>query len=45
VLARRKPEARFNASQTVRDLAGDTAEDLDGTNCSAALVAELERGL
>jgi hypothetical protein len=45
LLARRKPEARYSPVQTVRQLAGDTAEDLEGTNCSRRLVAELERGL
>jgi hypothetical protein len=45
VLARRKPEARYQGTQTARGLAGDLAEDLEGTNCSRLLVAELERGL
>ena len=44
-LARRKPEARYRGTQTARGLAGDLAEDLEGTNCSRVLVAELERGL
>jgi hypothetical protein len=44
-LARRKPEAPYAADQTIRQLAADTAEDLEGTNCSAGLVVELERGL
>jgi hypothetical protein len=44
-LALRKPEAPYATSQTIRQLAGDTAEDLEGTNCSARLVTELERGL
>jgi hypothetical protein len=44
-LARAKPEAAYRGSQTARGLAGDLAEDLEGTNCSRALVAELERGL
>jgi hypothetical protein len=44
-LARAKPEARFSGVQTTRQLAGDTAEDLEGTNCSGRLVAELARGL
>ena len=44
-LARRKPQASYALGQTVRQLAGDTAEDLEGTNCSGRLVAELERGL
>ena len=40
--SRRRPIA---TDQTIRQLAGDTAEDLEGTNCSARLVVELERGL
>jgi hypothetical protein len=44
-LARRKPHAPYAQGQTVRQLAGDTAEDLEGTNCSGRLVRELERGL
>jgi hypothetical protein len=44
-LAGRKPEAPYAPGQTIRQLAGDTAEDLEGTNCSARLVVELERGL
>jgi hypothetical protein len=44
-LARRKPEAAYVRGQSVRQLAGDTAEDLEGTNCSSRLVTELERGL
>ena len=44
-LALRKPEAPYATDQTIRQLAGDTAEDLEGTNCSARLVVELERGL
>jgi len=44
-LALRKPDAPYAAAQTIRQLAGDTAEDLEGTNCSARLVVELERGL
>ena len=44
-LSRRKPEAPYRGSQGARDLAADLAEDLEGTNCSRRLVAELERGL
>ena len=44
-VARRKPDAPYAAGRTARGLAGDSAEDLEGTNCSAALVAELRRGL
>ena len=44
-VARSKPQAPYGTGQTVRGLAADTAEDLEGTNCSPALVAELARGL
>jgi hypothetical protein len=44
-VARGKPESRYRGSQTARDLAADLAEDLEGTNCSQALVVELARGL
>jgi hypothetical protein len=44
-LARRKPVAPYDSVETIRDLAADTAEDLDGTNCSQRIVSELERGL
>ena len=44
-LAARKPTAQYAPNQTARQLAGDTAEDLEGTNCSARLVLELRRGL
>jgi hypothetical protein len=44
-LSLRKPEAPYASHQTIRQLAGDTAEDLEGTNCSTRLVVELERGL
>jgi hypothetical protein len=44
-LARRKPAAPYDSVETIRDLAADTAEDLDGTNCSQRVVSELERGL
>jgi hypothetical protein len=44
-LAERKPEATYRGSQTARTLAADLAEDLEGTNCSQLLVAELARGL
>jgi len=45
LLARRKPDARYTPAQTARQLTGDTAEDLEGTNCSRRLVAELRSGL
>lgn len=44
-LAQAKPSAPYRGSQTARDLAGDLAEDLEGTNCSNTLVTELARGL
>ena len=44
-LARGKPDATYRGSQRARDLASDLAEDLEGTNCSARLVAELARGV
>jgi len=44
-IARAKPEASYRGSQRARDLAADLAEDLEGTNCSQRLVAELARGL
>jgi hypothetical protein len=44
-LAREKPAARYRPGQTARDLAGDLAEDLEGTNCSARLVSELALGV
>jgi hypothetical protein len=44
-VAAAKPSAAYRGSQTTRDLAGDLAEDLEGTNCSTRLVTELERGL
>jgi hypothetical protein len=44
-LARARPEASYRGSQRARDLAADLAEDLEGTNCSQRLVAELSRGL
>ena len=44
-LARAKPAAPYRGSQTARNLAADLAEDLEGSNCSNTLVAELARGL
>jgi hypothetical protein len=43
--AREKPQAEYEEQQTMRQLLGDTAEDLEGTNCSSALVAQLQQGL
>ncbi len=44
-LARAKASAPYRGSQTARNLAADLAEDLEGSNCSNTLVAELARGL
>jgi hypothetical protein len=44
-LARDKPQAAYEEQRTMRQLLGDTAEDLEGTNCSSALVAQLQQGL
>jgi hypothetical protein len=44
-VARRKPGAPYEQGIAVRTLAADIAEDLEGTNCSPALVVELRRGL
>jgi hypothetical protein len=44
-LARENPEAQNRNGDTMRQVLGDTAEDLEGTNCSSDLVARLERGL
>jgi hypothetical protein len=45
LLARRKPDAEYRGSQRIGDLPADLAEDLEGTNCSRRLVAELARGI
>jgi hypothetical protein len=44
-LARTDPEAQYREGETMRQVLGDTAEDLEGTNCSSGLVARLDRGL
>jgi hypothetical protein len=44
-LAREDPEARYRGQETIRLVLGDTAEDLEGTNCAPQLVARLEQGL
>jgi hypothetical protein len=44
-VAGESPEAQYQGGGSVRQLLGDTAEDLEGTNCSRDLVARLERGL
>jgi hypothetical protein len=43
--ARAKPQAEYREQETMRQLLGDIAEDLEGTNCSSALVAQLQQGL
>jgi hypothetical protein len=42
--ARNDPEAEYAPSRSLRTLVGDTAEDLEATNCSGALVRLLQRG-
>jgi hypothetical protein len=44
-LAQSHPEAHYDSYETMREVLGDTAEDLEGTNCSATLVHRLERAL
>jgi hypothetical protein len=44
-IAQKKPDAPYRRSSTPRDVIADSAEDLDGTNCSNALVRRLEKGL
>jgi hypothetical protein len=44
-VAREDPEAQYREGVTMRQVVGDTAEDLEGTNCSRDLVARLEQGL
>ena len=44
-LAQAKPTARVDEQSTTRDVIADTAEDLEGTNCSPAIVRRLERAL
>ena len=43
-IARRKPDADYRG-RTLRELLGDMAEDLEGTNCSPDLELRIERGL
>ena len=45
VVAQKKPDATYRRISSPRDVIADTAEDLDGTNCSSALVQRLEEGL
>ena len=44
-VAQKKPDAPYRGNSTPRDVIADAAEDLDGTNCSNALVRRLEKGL
>jgi hypothetical protein len=44
-VARRRPEGEYMQQQTMRTLLGDTAENLEATNCSPELVQILQRGL
>jgi len=44
-VARDNPKAAYRPQQSMRDLLGDTAENLEGTNCSGELVLRLRRGL
>jgi hypothetical protein len=43
-LAREKPGAQLMDQRTLRDLLGDMAEDLEGSNCSDALERKLDQG-
>jgi hypothetical protein len=36
---------QYREGETMRQVLGDTAEDLEGTNCSSGLVARLDQGL
>jgi hypothetical protein len=44
-LARSRPKATNQDGETVAEVMGDIAEDLEGTNCSNALAAELDAEL
>ena len=44
-VARQRPEAEYVQNQTMRTLLGDSAENLEATNCSPELVQILQRGL
>ncbi len=44
-VARTAPDAEYALSQPMRTLVGDTAENLEATNCSSQLVRLLQRGL
>jgi hypothetical protein len=44
-VAREAPEAQYRNQGTMRQLLGDSAENLEGTNCSRDLVRVLDEGL
>lgn len=44
-VGRQRPEGEYAQNQTMRTLLGDTAENLEATNCSPELVQILQRGL
>ena len=44
-LARSKPGASYRTGVDMRVLLGDTAEDLEGSNCDERLVARLDQAL
>ena len=44
-VAGQRPEGEYAPQQTMRTLLGDTAENLEATNCSPQLVQILQRGL
>jgi hypothetical protein len=44
-VARKKPEAPARTGESMRQVLGDLAEDLEGSNCSGAFQQKLEQGL
>ena len=44
-LAQQKPDAPYDRLSNMRDLVGNIAEDLEGTNCSEVLIRRLNEGL
>jgi hypothetical protein len=44
-LARKKPQARSRRGQTMRQVLGDMAEGLEGSNCSGGFEQKLEQAL
>jgi hypothetical protein len=44
-LAKRKPEGRSRSEETTRQVLGDMAEDLEGSNCSGSFAQKLDRAL